>query len=334
MLKRRFRDRIGFYCGAGVMIAMITQPQLCVDAAQRAMRMWFEAVAPALFPFLALMPLITGDVACAAYNRMFRGAMRLFDLSGSAAPAVAIGMIAGSPGGAIAARRIAANAGLNMGSLRRLLPAITGVSPAFLIGMGNAYLGGARIGARLAIVQAAAQLIMLLLMRFCTEDDPRPVAALPNNDTGAVRGAVEAILVVCGYMVVFAVASNALIGGTPLIAFIDLPGGFSLIADWNIGLKPMLIGAAAGFAGICICAQNVRALAGCGVGWRDVLICRGVCACLCAIGARIVWSDADAPGFSPDAFALSMLCALICAVPALMVLTHSFILNRDGNRSE
>ena len=92
MLARRFWKRIGFYCGAGLMIAMIAQPQLCVDAAQRAMCMWFESVAPALFPFLALMPLITGDTACAAYNRLFRRAMRLFDLPGSAAPAEARAM--------------------------------------------------------------------------------------------------------------------------------------------------------------------------------------------------------------------------------------------------
>lgn len=336
MLARRFWKRIGFYCGAGLMIAMIAQPQLCVDAAQRAMCMWFESVAPALFPFLALMPLITGDTACAAYNRLFRRAMRLFDLPGSAAPAAVIGMIAGSPGGAMAARRIGDGAGLNVGQLRRLLPAITGVSPAFLIGsVGVSMLGSARLGARLALVQAAAQLALMLMFRICVADDPSPLPALPASEkTGAVRGAVEAILVVCGYMVVFAVASAALVGGTMLTAFADLPGGLAQLAEAELSLKPMLVGAAIGFTGVCICAQNVRALQGTGIGWRDVLLCRGMCACLCAIVARCVWIEADDAGFCPDAFAFSMLCALLCAVPALIYLTRTFILNKTKNASQ
>lgn len=335
MLARRFWQRIGFYCGAGVMIAMIAQPQLCVDAAQRAMRMWFESVAPALFPFLALMPLITGDAACAAYNRLFGGVMRLFDLPGSAASAAIIGMIAGSPGGAMAARRIGDGAGLNVGQLRRLLPAITGVSPAFLIGgVGVSMLGSARLGAYLALVQAAAQLALMLLMRTCVADDPRTLPALPASEkSGAVRSAVEAILVVCGYMVVFAVATAALAGGTMLTAFADLPGGLAQLAAADLSLKPMLVGAAIGFTGACICAQNVRALHGTGIGWRDVLLCRGMCACLCAIGARCVWIDADDAGMSPDAFAFSMLAALLCAIPALIRLTCSFILNKSKSAS-
>lgn len=336
MLARRFWKRIGFYCGAGLMIAMIAQPQLCVDAAQRAMCMWFKSVAPALFPFLALMPLITGDAACAAYNSLFGGVMRLFDLPGSAAPAAVIGMIAGSPGGAMAARRIGDGAGLNVGQIRRLLPAITGVSPAFLIGgVGVSMLGSARLGARLALVQAAAQLVLMLMFRICVADDSSPLPALPASEkTGAVRDAVEAILVVCGYMVVFAVASAALVGGTMLTAFADLPGGLAQLAAAELSLKPMLVGAAIGFTGVCIVAQNVRALQNIGIGWRDVLLCRGMCACLCAIGARCAWIEADDAGFCPDAFAFSMLCALLCAVPALIYLTRTFILNKAKNASQ
>lgn len=335
MLARRLWNRIGFYCGAGLMIAMIVQPQLCVDAAQRAMRVWFESVAPALFPFLALMPLITGDAACAAYNRLFGRAMRVFDLPGSAAPALVIGMIAGSPGGVMAARRMGAGAGLHVGQLRRLLPAITGVSPAFLIGgVGVSMLGSARLGGYLAITQAAAQLLLVMLLRIYIEDDPQPVSTIPDSDKiGAIRGAVESVLIVCGYMVVFAVASAALVGGTPLTALVDLPGGLAQLIAVDFAQKPMLIGAAVGFTGICICAQNVRALRGTGIGWRDVLLCRGMCACLCAIGARCVWIEAGDARMAPDTFAFSMLCALLCAIPALGWLTYSSILNKAQKTS-
>ena len=335
MLARRLWKRIGFYCGAGLMIAMIAQPQLCVDAAQRAMRMWFESVAPALFPFLALTPLITGDAACAAYNRLLGRAMRVLDLPGSAAPAMVIGMIAGSPGGVIAARRMSAGGGMNIGQLRRLLPAITGVSPAFLIGgVGVSMLGSARLGGYLALIHAAAQLILMLIFRIYIEDDRTPSPAFTDAErTGAIRGAVESVLVVCGYMVVFAVASAALVGGTPLTALADLPGGLAQLIEMESPLKPMLVGAAIGFTGICICAQNVRALRGTGIGWRDVLLCRGMCACLCAIGARCVWIEAGDARMAPDAFALSMLCALLCAIPVLVYLTCLFILNKAKKAS-
>ena len=80
--------------GLAAMALLLSSPQDAARGAARAMAQWHASVAPALFPFLALMPLLTCDEAATVYELLLRRAMRaLFDLPGSTAPALAVGMI-------------------------------------------------------------------------------------------------------------------------------------------------------------------------------------------------------------------------------------------------
>ena len=117
-----------------IFLLILLKPQQAATSAQQAMAAWYSSVAPALFPFLVLMPLLTSKEACVAYERLFGRWMRpVFRLPGSAVPAVIAGMIAGSPGGAIALRRVVSNSGLTGPEARRIALAVGGVSPAYLI---------------------------------------------------------------------------------------------------------------------------------------------------------------------------------------------------------
>ena len=81
-------------CGLALAALLLSAPQAAALGAARAMAQWYASVAPALFPFLALMPLLTCDEAATVYELLLGRAMRaLFDLPGSTAPALAVGMI-------------------------------------------------------------------------------------------------------------------------------------------------------------------------------------------------------------------------------------------------
>ena len=73
------------FCGAILILAgILIRPEAAVAGAQRAMYLWYTSVAPALFPFLALLPVLTGPDACAAYAAVLSRLMRpLFGLPGT-----------------------------------------------------------------------------------------------------------------------------------------------------------------------------------------------------------------------------------------------------------
>ena len=86
--------------------ALLVFPETVLTAAQQAMYSWYSSVAPALFPFMALLPLLTCRESARIYERLLGRLTRaVFRLPGAAAPAVVVGMTAGSPAGAIAALR-------------------------------------------------------------------------------------------------------------------------------------------------------------------------------------------------------------------------------------
>ena len=333
------------WIAAALLLGILIRPESAVAGAQRAMRIWCTSVAPSLFPFLALMPVLTGPEACAAYNSLLSGAMRrLLHLPGAAAPAVVIGMIAGSPGGAIAACRVARSGGLRTSEARRIALAVCGVSPAYLIlGVGFALYGSVSLGLALAAIQFGIQIALLCLLRGILPDRPVDPLALPPNQvhSNGMRAAVEGVLVICGYMVLFGsigavVASftGANVGLAVLLAA-DLPSGLAELAACSFPGKMLIQGVAIGFGGLCIAAQNLDALRGIGVRATEYLAVRGVAAGLfgCVSGVILRAREANfastfgKPGLT---YAFSLAIAGIFAVPGLIFLSKELFLNKEN----
>lgn len=314
-----------------LIIAILIRPQASVDGARRAMLLWSSTVAPALFPFLALMPVLTGPEACRAYGRALSGVMgRLFHLPGSAAPALVIGMIAGSPGGAIAVQRIASEEKI---PAKRLSLALTGVSPAYLVlGVGCGIFGSAAIGWKLAFIQAAIQISLLILLQAFDLEESR--AAKPVPPRKGMSAAVESALVICGYMVLFGAVANVLssyIGektGTALLLVCDLPGGLARLGTANM----LLSCAAIGFAGLCIGAQNLDIMKESGVKPVEYLCVRAIAAalfaCIGGILLRPVSFTRQNTPFSAVPYAFSMFFSCTAAIPGMIFLSKNLFLNK------
>ena len=251
----------------------------------------------------------------------------LFRLPGSAAPALLIGLLAGSPAGALAVERV--SEGLPRGEARRLGLMCAGVSPVYLVGgVGAALFGSAEMGLWLALAQAAGQLLLGLLLRGRFAEDAEPLPALPEREREApVRAAVASVLQVCGYMALFSVAAAMaakLLGGAAgdlLLYIADMPSGLARVAQ--TGAPWALAGAVAGFGGLCIAAQNMAVLRPLGVRWRDYLAARGFVAAVCALALHLRFSArvAVAPAMArleTGALEASTLAAMLLLLPALL----------------
>ena len=205
---RRLWDYAKLLGALGLVFLLLLWPTEALSAAQGAMRTWAGSVGPSLFPFLALLPALTCPAARRAYARALGWLMRpLFRLPGSAAPALLIGLLAGSPAGALAVERV--SEGLPRGEARRLGLMCAGVSPVYLVGgVGAALFGAAEMGLWLALAQAVGQLLLGLLLRGRFAEDAELLPALPEREREApVRAAVASVLQVCGYMALFSVAA-------------------------------------------------------------------------------------------------------------------------------
>ena len=338
--------RVKFWGAIFILTGILLRPEAAVAGAQRAMRLWYSSVAPAMFPFLALLPVLTGPDACAAYDAILSRLMRpLFNLPGSAAPALVIGMISGSPGGALAVRRVAAEAGLHSSEARRVALALSGLSPAYLIlGVGQGLYGSISLGVRLAIIQIIVQLSLLFLLRGVKGSSENEIISFSQNerDRGPIQGAVESVLSVCGYMVLFSsicCVAASFVGeaaGTALLLVSDLPSGLAGLANWETPGKMLIQGAAIGFGGLCIAAQNLDALRPIGVSAGEYFTVRGIAAAIfaglsgLALRKQGIGVETYASG-GAQAYAFSLLIAGIAALPALFFFTKTFCFNNRIN---
>lgn len=257
------------------MLLLLAFPETALNAALSAVNTWYYSVAPALFPFMALMPLLTCPDSVRAWERLFGRFMRpLLKLPGAAAPAIVISMTAGSPAGAHAAARICASSGMSVGQLERILWCTCGFSPAFLItGIGVSMLGSAAYGHMLLRAQLFSQCMMLLITR-----NTPPGKTLPPAEHGEapepVRAAINNILTVCGYMALFAAAAAVIArilksetAGIAALCLLDVPSAARALAEHSIHNegKLLLLAALTGVGGLCIAAQNMAACKNMGI---------------------------------------------------------------------
>ena len=263
--------------GMAVVALLLSKPQAASRGAAEAMARWYASVAPALFPFLALMPLLTSGEAAAAYEAMLARPMGgCFRLPGAAAPGMIIGMAAGTPAGALAARNVAAGAGMNRGQLQRLVAATAGFSPAFLVGgIGVGMLNSAALGWKLWVAQLLTQITLMILLRGAWKRRMEGIEAVGGAfGDQPILGAVMGILTICGYMTLFGALAGALgewIGQGPvdaLICLLDVPSGALRVSKLAMPeeIRLPLLAGMCGFGGMCVIAQSLGALRGCGVG--------------------------------------------------------------------
>ena len=312
--------------GAALMLMMLCRPEAAANGAREGLRQWYYVVAPSLYPFMALMPLMTCPEVARLYDRALGGIMRrLFGLPGIAASPMIVGMIAGSPAGCAAAVTVAGAGGLNRGQLQQVAVSCCGLSPAFFISaVGAGLLGDISAGHLLLRSQMMAQIIMLALTRLFFKDKS-PVGAMAE---GPGANPVLSIINVAGYMALFGAITGAI--GLPWAQLaLDITAGSRLLCEINLNqrMKLAALSALAGYGGLCICAQNIGVLKHCGISPVKFVVAR--CgAGLLAAGLTVLQlyiCRLEIPVYDPKWISISCILALFLALPAIIKLRKTII---------
>ena len=327
------------FVAVAAMLLLLTFPETALNAALSAAHTWYYSVAPALFPFMALMPMLTCAESVRVWERLFGRFMRpLLNLPGAAAPALVIAMTAGSPAGAHAAVRICASAGMTSGQLERILICACGFSPAFLVsGIGAAMLGSPAGGRLLLRAQLFSQCAMLLLTRNAPPGAPLPPAE-EQEKPEPVRAAVNNVLAVCGYMALFAAAAAVAArilkrrnAGLAVLCLLDVPSAARALTELSVHneTKLLLLAALTGWGGGCIAAQNLAACKNMGVRVGKYVSSRLAHALLSAAAAAVALHLFPSNGgFFRFPLEISALTAVFLLVPVLIFWKKDPFLNK------
>lgn len=316
-----------YWLALGMCACLLLFPARCAEQARSAMALWAQAVAPALFPFLALLPVLTSEETRDGYERLFAGLMRAFRLPGRAASAAVVGLMAGTPAGATAAGRCA-NA-LSPRQRFTLGILVSGCGPVFLVcSVGAGMFGDAAVGARLWASMALSLLMGAFLCARLPEAwfRERTAAEAAVRDENAMTSAIMGILSVCGWMVLTGVIGGLL----PAFAqpYIEVSRGCFLAAQRQ---SAPLAAFLCGFGGICAGLQNRARLRASGVDTRWFFPVKALCGGLCAGVYRLTECVRlpDVPGALAP-YRAACLCAAALAALALVLGIGKFTEHRRG----
>ena len=356
---------------AAVTVCLVFYPELAFTAALRGLRIWWYVVFPALLPFF-----IAGQVLMALGAVHFLGVLLerfmrpLFNVPGVGAFVVAMGLASGYPIGAVLTAKLHRDGQVNTAEAERLMSFCNTADPLFMAGAVAVGMFGrpALAGAIMASHYLAA-LGTGLMLRFhrAREVSPEPAsgvrggvwvracAALVDARRrdgrafgqilgDAVRDSVNTLLLVGGFIILFAVIIDILakvgavavasaglawvlrpLGVTPAAASALVSGFFEI----TIGTKAasqaaapllqrlMLCNAIIAWSGISVFAQVAAVTQGTGIGLKPYVLARVVQALLAGALTFVFWN----PGWGATGTSVPAIAAMGAAGQGLSVLS-------------
>lgn len=298
-----------------VLIAASSQVIAC---ASEGLRLCGELIVPSLFPFFVIS-LLLGKLGFpeALGRRLSPVTKRVFHVSGQGATALFIGLTGGYPMGAAYLAELLERAEITNREAEKLLGFCNNSGPAFLVGaIGAGVFGSGKAGLLLYGAHMLAALGTGILLRSGHAPDgeePPPPAAAPlpfaRALSEAVRGAVPALLSVCGFVILFTVFTGLLEANGFLELFCKLLRAFLplgtqqsralFLGFWELGsgvgalrglpLTPASLALAAwivGWGGVSVLFQSLAVLADLPVKTGKMLLGRVLSAVL---GAGFAW---------------------------------------------
>lgn len=213
------KHRLPILVSLCALFALVTASGEAIGCASRGLRLCAELILPSLFPFFAVSLLLAKLGLPHLLGRFLSPVTRrLFHVSGAGATALLIGLCGGYPMGAAYLAELTEQGQIRPRETERLLVFCNNSGPAFLIGaLGGGVFGSWRTGLLLYLSHVLAALLSgLLLSRLSKEVPagipPRLPSPLPFSRAlgEAVRGAVPAVLQVCGFVILFTVFTGLL----------------------------------------------------------------------------------------------------------------------------
>lgn len=208
---------------------MTINPRETVQAAAAGFQLWYQVLVPALLPFFIVADLLISLHFVGLLGALLEPVMRpVFRLPGCSALVIAMGFTSGFPMGAVLSRRLMEDNLLSVQEMERLVCFTNNSSPLFIIGaVGVGMFGSPALGYLLAASHYLSNLAVGFLWgRLSLQPVHRPVVPLSQAfknlwlhlDAGelglggllgsAVRTALNNLLAIAGFMVLFSVLTR------------------------------------------------------------------------------------------------------------------------------
>lgn len=275
-----------------LMLMLLLFPNLCLQAAQNGLLLWFNKVLPSLLPFMVFINILvpldglrTFILWCTPFSRW------LWHLPGESFFAFLTGLIAGYPMGAKVIKSLYQEHKLTKEEAERTLCFCNNCGPLFMIGtIGTAMLSQTHLGYFLFFIHLLSACIMSILLtrnlpaihvHQCREASTQPTHFF-NLLNLAVMNTMDTIVCVGGYIILFSVLL-ALMTQTPfshkLLTFLfpntthellirgiissclELSNGAYTLSQLPLSIYSIaFLSAATGFGGICVYFQSLFVL--------------------------------------------------------------------------
>ncbi len=265
-------------------VSLIASPMPCIIAAQNAILLCLDTVIPVLFPFFVCSGLLTALGFSNLCGRLLSPVMRpLFNLPGSGAQALCLGILSGYPVGAVTTVNLYSAGQCTKTEAHRMLAFCNNSGPLFIISVvGGGYLGNPALGIRLYISHIVAAFVVGLIFRFYKDSDTTPPFLPPSADInkktallslgGVIDSSVFSILKVCGFVIFFAVFSSVLPEIPFLYPFVEVVGGLGAFSMWNSPLLLPFISFFLAFSGLSVIFQVSAVISPCGLSLKPYII--------------------------------------------------------------
>lgn len=252
------------------LILMLLYPDISIQSAREALRLWSTDVIPSLFPYMVLCRLISGH-------------LRRHHISAGIA-AVFLGFIGGSPSGS------AVLSGYSPEIPRRnllSLCAITGtLSPMFLLGTAGAWMPEGFTGWMLLVSHTGGALLTAALI-LIIKDKKRVVFHRTQEkqqvhmEADPIEQSISSVFHVGGCIVFYSVLASLIcsfpgmneFSSSIIHAIMEVSGGMYAVSRLPLSpaVSAVLLSAASGFSGLSILSQNLVFLSPLGIKIADLL---------------------------------------------------------------
>ena len=273
------------------MAGLLAASETAAQAVREGLALCGGSVIPALFPFLVVSRLFVATGSAAALGQLLAPlTRRMLGVSGPGGTAMLLGLLGGYPVGAQTAGELVRTGAVSRQEGQRLLLFCNNCGPAFALGVaGVGCFGSLRAGALLWLIHVSAAVLTALLTRSTSSPEGRTSPSAPMSLVsafpGAVRGAGEGMLHVCGFVVFFLVLTRLLTALTGLehplpLGLLELTGGILRLSGTRGDF--VLAAALMGWGGVCVHCQTAAVLEGSGLHVRGYLSAKAAQAVLSA----------------------------------------------------
>lgn len=275
-----------------LMLILLLFPELCLNAAQKGLLLWFNKVLPSLLPFMILINvLVPLDGLKKLINLSTSLTQKIWHLPGDSFFAFAMGLIASYPMGAKIVNQLYCASKLSKDEAELTLCFSNNCGPLFIIGtIGTAMLSCTSLGYYLFFIHLLSAFIMSLLVTRNTSSLTHSLSAAQSGKVPpsfsallnqGVMNAMDTIVCVGGYIILFSVLTSLLTEtpfATYLVSFFSSPliktSFTSIIAgilelsngSYEFSTLPLslyslaAIAGVIGFGGLCVYFQTLYVL--------------------------------------------------------------------------